>query len=266
MISAIRHFLHVFFNVRRIRCEREQRKFGLFDIISFIPEPTIKELYIVTHMDDNCIYAIRWVWYTFEGSFRIIQPEDKEVCIDADMINHIYLVKDSQINRSNLLYYMHQEELIRFVVMMSGAYMTNFPILGIFLANDNHVCIITELEGTVDTGHMTVQDLSASPAFGVLNWDPIQHYCRQRDIIYKKYLRQITISEFAAALRMIRHPVVRADLCKRLIAAINMSLSKVLNYEPIAGGVANLRDNKTNLQPKEGGEPSDKQKQGVKVK
>ena len=265
MIKAIRRFLHVFFNVRRIRCERERLKFGLFDVVSFTPDPTIRDLYIITRMDPDCVYAIRWVWYTFEGAFRIIGGEDKEVCILPDTLKDTYLVKNAQVNRANLLYCMHQEEIARFTAMLMGVYATDFPLCGIFLGNDGHVFIITETEGKIDTGHLTAQDLSASPLWGVLNFNSIQHYCRQRDIVYSRVTRAISFAELITALKGIQHPVVRADLCKRLINAINMSLSRILYYEPIAGGVATLVDKTTNLQPK-GGEPPDNHKQGVKVK
>lgn len=265
MLSAIKRFLNIFFNVRRIRCERNLLTFGLYDLVSFIPNPTIKDVYIVTRMDPTCVYVMRWVWYSFETAYKT--NEDNELCIEPEMVRQLYLVKSACVNRSSFLYHMSPEEMARFVSMLNGVYGTTYPLGGIFISNDAHVMLITETEGPIDTGHMTVQDLSASPMWGIFNYNPIQHYCRQRDIVYSRVTRGITYVELITALRGIAHPTVQADLCKRLINAINMSLSRVLYYEPVAGSVTAMLDNKTHSQPNRGGkEPPDKEKQGVKVK
>lgn len=237
----IRRFFSRFFEliggVATIALRREQRVLRIFDLVSLVPDPKPKDVYIIYSVSDQDVYMIKWKDYYNNGKFNA--DPDKQVVYDFwNCKESLYKIDRFSINPYTILMNSSMRELNTFAKRMQDAFFANAPIFGLFLdPHDQHLMMVCNTKGTIESGVCTVYDLDLAPYAGITYFGQVAHVMRIKDVIDNYVLRPFDVETLVILLRHNWRKEVIENIASLWFDGIKCSEVKCMNHKIYSCGL-----------------------------
>lgn len=219
MINTIKKFFKLLGTVSRVKLDRCSREIKVFDLVSTIPNPEPKDVYLVYSFDGTNIYMLKW-WRYCKGN-RFDADKDKQVVFSCWQAADLYKIDNISADPGVVLTHLSDIELNTFAVRLFYAFQNSIPLMGVFDdKNDGHKMLIGDMRGDVATGTSVVYDLTMAPTAGILHKHQIAHVVKTKILVTEQSIRPISVEDLKAIVNLPYRKEVIDDIATKIIKSI----------------------------------------------
>jgi len=218
---------YVFVGYEKERLMSELLRIQPFDVVSIVPNPEPKDLYILYNITDvGDVYLTKWS--QFVGKCVYNAGIDTQYVYNLKQASiALFKVVNYKMKFEDILSRASKTEFNTFAMRMYEVFGRSYPLLGMFVdKRDDHLMLITDVIGNLDTGACEVIDLDVLPLFGVVHFHQFVHMIPIKNILDEYSLFPMIPDKFSLIMQRHWNPKALSWMLEAMVRAIRKSERK----------------------------------------